>query len=268
MSTAVEIAQRALHERMAIACAAAAPAFPPGSLEAWMVGDLLAVRASVPALGFLTSLTMPGDVSIAALDAALDDARWGVSSPRIVAAHQPGPDVRDRLAARGYQPVGHRPLVTRDLRSGPTPARAPDPTCGLVVEPVRDDQLDGAIEVLLAGYEVGAEVARLIEAEHRDPRVQLLAVYGNGRPIAVAAISIHGKVAVLGGAATLPEARGRGAQGMLLRARLTMANEAGCTLATATAAAGSTSLRNLARAGFEIHQRPAFTIPAQSLRAA
>jgi predicted GNAT family acetyltransferase len=88
------------------------------------------------------------------------------------------------------------------------------------VELVRDHQIDVAIEVLLGGYEVGAEVARLIGAEHRDPRVQLLAVHGNGRLIAVAAISIHGQVAVLGGAATLPEARGRGAQAMLLRARL------------------------------------------------
>jgi GNAT superfamily N-acetyltransferase len=76
----------------------------------------------------------------------------------------------------------------------------------------------------------------------------------------VAAISIHGQVAVLGGAATLPEARGRGAQALLLRTRLAIAIEVGCTLATATAAAGSTSLRNLARAGFVIHERPAFGI--------
>jgi GNAT superfamily N-acetyltransferase len=258
--TIVDDAQRALHARMAIACAAAAPAFPPGSLEAWTGGDLLAVRAAVPALGFLTTLTVPGDVSVAALDAALDDARWGGSSPRIVAAHEPGPNVLDRLAAGGYEPVGPRPLVTRDLRSVPMPAPALDPTGGLVVEPVPDEHLDAAIEVLLRGYEVGPEVARLIEAEHRDPRVRLLAVHGDGRPIAVAAISIHGQVAVLGGAATLPEARGRGAQAILLRARLTVAIEAGCTLATATAAAGSTSLRNLARAGFDIHGRPAFGI--------
>jgi GNAT superfamily N-acetyltransferase len=133
---------------------------------------------------------------------------------------------------------------------------------------VHQRQREEANEVLLGGYEVGAEVARLIEAEHRDPRVQLLAVREAERPGAVAAISIHGQVAVLGGAATLPEARGRGVQAMLLRARLTVAIEAGCKLATATAAAESTSLRNLARTSFDVHDRPAFSIPAQSARAA
>lgn len=61
--------------------------------------------------------------------------------------------------------------------------------------------------------------------------------------------SADGPIAVLGGASTLPAARGKGVQAVLLRQRLADASRAGCWLAAATAAPASASLRNLERAG-------------------
>jgi GNAT superfamily N-acetyltransferase len=73
-----------------------------------------------------------------------------------------------------------------------------------------------------------------------------------GEPVAVAAISISGKTAHMAGAATIPKARGRGAQNALLAARLAYARERSCDIAVMGAACGSASQRNAERNGFRI----------------
>jgi GNAT superfamily N-acetyltransferase len=65
-------------------------------------------------------------------------------------------------------------------------------------------------------------------------------------------MSIHEGVALLAGASTVPEARGRGAQLALLDARLRYAVEHGCDLAMMCALPGSASQRNAERQGFRI----------------
>jgi GNAT superfamily N-acetyltransferase len=74
----------------------------------------------------------------------------------------------------------------------------------------------------------------------------------DGRPIATGALVIHGGVALLAGASTIPSARGQGAQRALLEARLRYAAQQGCDLAMICAAPGSTSQRNAERQGFRI----------------
>jgi GNAT superfamily N-acetyltransferase len=59
-------------------------------------------------------------------------------------------------------------------------------------------------------------------------------------------------VAMLCGAATLPEHRRRGVQTALLRARLSDAARAGCDVAVVTTAPGSTSQENVQRQGFAL----------------
>jgi predicted acetyltransferase len=85
----------------------------------------------------------------------------------------------------------------------------------------------------------------------------------DGRPIASAALSILGPVAVLAGASTLPEARRRGAQRALLDARLRAAADDGCVLAMMAAAPGSASQRNAEREGFRIaYTRVKWALPS------
>ena len=73
-----------------------------------------------------------------------------------------------------------------------------------------------------------------------------------GRPIAAGAISIREGVALMAGASTIPEWRGRGAQNALFSARLRRAAAQGADLAMIVAQPGSASQRNAERQGFRI----------------
>lgn len=72
------------------------------------------------------------------------------------------------------------------------------------------------------------------------------------QPIASAAMSLSGGVALLAGACTIPAARKQGAQLALLDYRLRYAAEQGCDLAMMCAQPGSASQRNAERHGFRI----------------
>ena len=74
----------------------------------------------------------------------------------------------------------------------------------------------------------------------------------DGEPVAAAGFSIYDDVCILAGAATVPEARNRGAQNALLAARLRYAREQGCSLAMMCALPGSQSQKNAQKNGFDI----------------
>jgi GNAT superfamily N-acetyltransferase len=74
----------------------------------------------------------------------------------------------------------------------------------------------------------------------------------DGAIIGTASLNMQDGVALLAGASTLPEFRGRGAQSVLLRARLSYALAAGCDIAMMAALPGSTSQTNAERQGFRI----------------
>jgi GNAT superfamily N-acetyltransferase len=78
------------------------------------------------------------------------------------------------------------------------------------------------------------------------------AVEKQGQMVATAGLVVNDGVALFAGASTVPEARGQGAQAMLLSARLKYAVELGCDLAMIVTEAGSGSQRNAERAGFRI----------------
>jgi hypothetical protein len=73
-----------------------------------------------------------------------------------------------------------------------------------------------------------------------------------GEPIATGAMTIHGGVALLAGASTIPEGRKKGAQNALLSARLRYAVQQGCDVAMMCALPGSASQRNAERQGFRV----------------
>ena len=74
----------------------------------------------------------------------------------------------------------------------------------------------------------------------------------DGEAIASGGLSINQGIALLAGAATIPDARRQGAQFALLETRLRFAKEKGCDLAMMCAAPGSASQRNAERHGFRI----------------
>ena len=88
------------------------------------------------------------------------------------------------------------------------------------------------------------------------PNWRQYAVWEGERIVAVGSVHMHGGCADMFGGATLPEARGRGAQSALLTARARAAQAEGCRwLVAETGAEGAgahnTSLHNMLRVGFE-----------------
>ena len=164
------------------------------------------------------------------------------------------PSLLHRLGARGYRPteltsVMHQPIAPSAYAEPPgAPARA---------RPIAPGEVDLWTDAAARGW--GTEGPGLDDFMRAYGRMLATAENAtcfvaeiDGAVVAAGALMMHGGVAVLGGASTVPEARGRGAQGALLRARLRHAAAAGCDLAMMGALPGSASQRNAERQGFRI----------------
>lgn len=235
-------AERALHQRTTLACAAAVDAGLPGRFRVWEQDGLLAVLVTDPALSFLSTVSGVGPENLATAVELVAGPVWDGVRPALVGSSE--------LVLPGFTRAADRGLAMRRLGEHTT---SPDVVVGD----------EGFTRVLLAGYEVEGTVAEFIEAEHRRPEVRRFLLLEHDVPIAAAAMTIHGDVAVLGGASTSRAHRGKGAQSRLLQHRLRMAADAGCALAVATAVPGSASAANLIRAGFTFHRRPTWLPPAR-----
>jgi GNAT superfamily N-acetyltransferase len=74
----------------------------------------------------------------------------------------------------------------------------------------------------------------------------------NGKAVSAGMLFIYNDVAILAGASTVPEGRGKGGQSALLDARLKFARAQGCKIAMMGALPGSQSQRNAEKNGFRI----------------
>jgi GNAT superfamily N-acetyltransferase len=246
--------EQALHRRAGWACEAALAAGVPGWFRVWEQAGMLAVLATDPALGFLSTVSGVTRETVPAAIDLVGSSAWSGVEPTVVAPADLGEAAEEQLLAAGLVGTGDRLLAVA------RPAAVPMPEADVVtVDGVTADGDDAFVELLLAGYEVDGSVAAFIRAEHRLPAVRRFLAVARGAPIAAAGMTIHGEVAVLGGASTLRAHRGQGAQSRLLRHRLRVAAEAGCELAVATARPGSVSAANLHRAGFDLEKRTTWT---------
>ena len=163
------------------------------------------------------------------------------------------PSALGLLNGRGYQPVEFTSAMFRPLSLSNFPARERD---GAVrVRVVGEGEHGLWAETSACGWsDSGYGDFMLGLAQVSAKRADALSFLAelDGRPVATGALSICEGVALLGGASTIPEARGRGAQLALLDARLRHAAEHGCDLAMMCALPGSPSQRNAERQGFRI----------------
>jgi GNAT superfamily N-acetyltransferase len=157
------------------------------------------------------------------------------------------------LPARGYRPVEltslmHRPFTEDDLAEPP-----PSAVRARRIAPGEEDLWAHTASL---GWgetpELGAFVRELGGVSARSAGTSCFLAEIDGAPVAAASLAVHGGVALLAGASTVPAWRGRGAQAALLRARLRHAASLGCDLAMMGAAPGSGSQRNAERSGFRI----------------
>ena len=164
-----------------------------------------------------------------------------------------GVETTARLVARGYTPIEMSSVLVQALA-----ARAwsdPPPSAARVRE-VAPGEAPAFIAASIAGWAMPPELAPVLRGfitiASVNPALVNLVVEQDGAIIATGSLGIRGDVALLAGASTVPTARGRGAQALLLSARLAEAARRGCRLAMMAAEPGSTSQRNGERNGFRI----------------
>jgi GNAT superfamily N-acetyltransferase len=160
----------------------------------------------------------------------------------------------DLLNERGYRAVEFSNVMFLPLSN----AQLAIPTQGgsLRVRITGEQEQDLWARTAAEGWRELTEIADLMPQLLRvsAARAEAVSFLGEwaGQPIAAGSLTIHEGIALLAGASTIPEWRGRGAQKMLLGARLKYALEIGCDVAMMCAEPGSISQRNAERHGFRV----------------
>ena len=172
------------------------------------------------------------------LEDALDAlAGAGIAQAQVTVAG----DVPAELLRRGF--VAGRPLLRLVAPAGGDP-----PLSVFRLDVVGPERADDVVAVALAGFGLG--LAAWWRAPLGRPGWTQVVAYDGDEPVAAGGLHVAGSTGWVGAAATVPHARGRGAQTALLALRLRLAAEQGAERVCVTTDRGSASLRNLERAGF------------------
>ena len=162
-----------------------------------------------------------------------------------------GVDVLAMLAGRGYKPIEISNVLYQELQGA---QGAQSAQSALSVRRIEKHEADRYGAISVRGWSDTPEVIPFIHGFSLSS-VEVAACFVaelDGEAIANAALFMHGGVALLAGASTVPEGRRKGAQQALLEARLRAAAAQGCDLAMVVTAAGSSSQRNSERNGFKV----------------
>jgi GNAT superfamily N-acetyltransferase len=158
-----------------------------------------------------------------------------------------------QLPDRGYRTIEQSTVLWQPLVDSASVTPAPDT---LIVRRINEDEVMRWAEVSAVGWGATAELADFMrnfgKVAGTTRGASCFVAELEGRIVGTAALNMHDGVALLAGASTVPEFRGRGAQSLLLRTRLAFAHEAGCDIAMMAALPGSTSQTNAERQGFRI----------------
>ncbi len=175
------------------------------------------------------------------------------------------PAVGAMLTARGYVLMGFENVL--GLRPAPDAAPGEGGSQGeITVDQVPGNRLRDWIETVTTGFLHEdtfdgpaahesfdrAVLERVFDASAGVAGVRQFLASRQGVIAGGARLQIAGGIAMLAGAATLPEHRRRGVQAALLAARLADAGRSGCDLAVVTTQPGSRSHANVQRAGFQL----------------
>ena len=164
----------------------------------------------------------------------------------------------DELRRKNHISAGPTWLkLTRDLTT-PTGGTAPDRGTTLQVGPTTPRQADEWASVMLRAFGMPeGPLSQMAAASVGRTDWHAFSAWDNTEMVATATMHIDRDVAQFFAGATLPQARGRGAQSALLTARSTVALAAGCRWLVAETGAEAPgthnpSLHNMLRSGFTI----------------
>jgi len=161
--------------------------------------------------------------------------------------HEVSPLADARLLAllkkRSYQPVEFSSVMYLSISRDFSVATAHNE--GISVRRLGDGEQELGRKIAVSGWSESPELADFLRGvsqinAQREGAFSFLAEL-DGAPIATGVLSIHGEMALLAGACTIPEGRRQGAQLALLKERLRFAAERDCDLAMICAPPGSAS---------------------------
>jgi GNAT superfamily N-acetyltransferase len=156
------------------------------------------------------------------------------------------------LNQRGYRPVELTQVMFLPLSKEALPVSVRNEA--LQVRVAHEEERELWAQTSAEGWreldEIGDGLRDLTRVSAANQHTVLFLAELHGHPIASGALATHKGVALLAGASTIPEWRGRGAQRALLESRLQYAQRLGCDLAMICAEPGSSSQRNSERQGF------------------
>lgn len=163
------------------------------------------------------------------------------------------PSALDLLNTQGYEPFEFTSVMFQPIAAGRN-ERAPGR--GVTARLVGSAENELWAQTSSRGWsespEVGAFMLTFSRVSAMKTSGHAFLAEIDGIAIAAGGLTLHGGVALLAGASTVPEGRRRGAQNALLTARLHFAAEQGCDIAMMCALPGSASQRNAERQGFRI----------------
>ena len=168
-------------------------------------------------------------------------------------AHEVSPlasmEILEILSRRGYRPIEVSSILYRPIGNI-------ERTSNVATRIIAPGEEELWTATCAAGWSETPEIAGFIQDLGRITTASrgTLAFIAEreGRPVATGALAMHGGVALLAGASTIPADRRHGAQRALLEARLQHAAQHDCDLATMGAQPGSASQRNAERQGFRV----------------
>jgi GNAT superfamily N-acetyltransferase len=193
-----------------------------------------------------------GPVTGADLDALMDFYVQRREDANVMVSPYAHPSLLDGLGDRGFRLLALGTMLVRRL----DPAdRFDAPSEGITIRVIQPDERATWVHTSLTGFagtddNVPGEMSATFEAVSHVPTTTYLFASIDGVLAGSAALDVQSGTANLLAASTLPGARRRGVQSALVRARLAMAQAAGCDLAFTQTVAGGPSQRNAERHGF------------------
>lgn len=167
------------------------------------------------------------------------------------------PSALDLLNRGGYEPFEFTSVMFRPIAGSGAGRLAGAPSSPAVsARLVGRDENELWAQTSSRGWsespEIGAFMLTFSRVSAMKTSGHAFLAEADGVAIATGGLTIHGGVALLAGASTVPEGRRRGAQNALLDARLHFAAGQRCDIAMMCALPGSASQRNAERQGFRI----------------
>jgi GNAT superfamily N-acetyltransferase len=160
----------------------------------------------------------------------------------------------ERLALRGYRLLEVSNVLVRGIAK--TNAEQVTRPAGVNVRHASSDESKLWTRTVAQGFAehfpVTQEILDVMEGFFHGRSARPFLAFVDNQVAGGGALIIHDGVCGLFGASTLPDFRGRGVQTELLRERIAFAIRQGCDLAVSIAQPGSTSHRNIERAGFQV----------------